>query len=244
MKTKIPYIFLVFLLLINLAYALSAPQTLSVNFNPGAKAALISWSAVPDAAGFNVYRKETTDPDFQKINFSAVTSLNFKDTNIIRGKDYLYMVRALDPQGAESGNSVSAGGPQMTIINQALVTTMRDKPLSRKSIKTGKLVTFAAPGDIITYRISYINKGCSSAKNVSINYDIPSGTTIAGVPIIKKGAAAQISYFDRTKNKWVSQIEKEGNISKIRFLIPESIPPVKNDTEVNGIIDLNVLIVL
>lgn len=236
--------FLFILFLSYMALALAAPSNLNVNFNPEKKFVELSWSAVSGAVGYNVYRKEATDPDYQKISKNAVMDTHFEDASLTRGRDYLYAVKALDLSGAESLNSPGAGGPRMSLITQALVTTNRDKPVTARSIKTGKVVSFAAPGDIVTYRISYANQGCSSAKNVNINYTIPNGTMLAGAPRIKKGAAAQISYFDQSRQKWMSNIDKEENISKVRFLIPETIPPVKDSGDTSGIIDLNVVITL
>ena len=205
---------------------------------------MVSWGGVPGATAYNVYRKQINDPSYARINFSPVTSLKYEDAAVGRGGDYLYTVRALDASGIESTDSVSVGAPLMNIDVAARVSTMRDKPLSAKSIRTGKLVTFAGPGDIIIYKISYSNRGVSSAKNVSINYDIPNGTVIAGTPIIRKGYAASVEYFDRIKNKWLSRIEKDVNVSKVKFVISDPIPPVKNIVDVNGQIDLNVVISL
>ena len=227
-----------------IVFALPAPSSLNVNFNSDKNSAAVIWNLVPGAAAYNVYRKEAADPDYHKINAQPILGTNYTDSAITRGRDYLYAVKAVDLSGIESAYSLSAGGPRMLLNTQALVTTNRDKPLSARSIKTGKVVTFAAPGDIITYRLTYANLGCSSAKNININYAIPSGTVLASAPRVKKGAVAQISYFDRLKQKWLSQIEKEENISKVRFLIPEVIPPVKSNQETNGMIDLNVVITL
>lgn len=227
-----------------IVFALPAPSSLNVNFNSDKNSAAVIWNLVPGAAAYNIYRKEAADLDYSKINAQPIMGTNYADSSVVRGRDYLYVVRALDLSGIESAYSLSAGGPRMLLNTQALVTTIRDKPLSARSIKTGKMVTFAAPGDIITYRLTYANLGCSSARNVNINYAIPNGTVLAGAPKVKKGAAAQISYFDRLKQKWLSQIGKEENISKVRFLIPETIPPVKSSGENNGIIDLNVVITL
>jgi len=229
--------------LLSSAYALSAPS-INASYDPAKNSASLYWEEVPNAATYNVYRKQLNEAEYKRINFSPVSALKYEDPGVERSKDYLYMVRAVDNSGLESEDSVSVGAPLMSIDVTAQVTTGRDKPAEARSIKTGKLVTFASPGDIITYKISYANRGCSSAKDVSINYDIPRGTVIAGTPLVRKGHAARVLYFDRVKNKWLTRIGKEENISRVKFDISDPVPPVKNSKESNGLIDLNVVISL
>jgi uncharacterized repeat protein (TIGR01451 family) len=225
-------------------YALAAPSRLDARTVPGKNVVALSWGPVPGAAGYNVYRKEGTDPVYKKMNFSSVASQRYEDNTVAAGKDYLYVVRAAAADGTESTDSVSVGAPLMTINVDAAVTTMRKEPLSMRSIRTGKMVTFAAPGDIITYKISYANVGYSAAKNVKIEYDIPAGTIIAGIPAVKKGTGVQMAFFDKKKKTWSAKMVEEKNVGKVRFLVADVLRPVGNNKEVNGIIDLNVLITL
>lgn len=244
MKRKIIFLFVLVFLLSTATFALTAPSNFSAKADSNRRSVILSWSAVSDAVGYNVYRKEITDFVYKRLNFSPLTALSYEDKSVVGGKDYLYVIRSVSAAGTESLDSVALGAPLMVINTTAMVTTLRDKPLAVRSIKTGEMKTFAAPGDIITYTISYINIGYSSAKNVKINYDIPDGTVIAGNPRIKQGPAAQVSYFDKIKKKWVAEIEREENISRVRFLIPNNLPPLEANKKVNGIIDLNVLIAL
>ncbi len=231
------------LLLASASLAIYPPSNLKASANPKARSVDMSWGSVKDAVGYNVYRKEATDHAYQRLNSTPVSKPTYRDRRVVLGRDYLYVVRSLFADGVESADSISIGAPLMTIDTSASITTLRDKPLTARSIKTGQLKTFAGSGDIITYRITYANKGFSSAKNIKINYKIPDGTKIAGVPLVKRGAAALISYFDNVSKKWVSQVKNEKNISMVSFLIKNSIPPVSS-RDVNGIIDLNVTIEL
>lgn len=224
------------------SYALPAPSNLSARANPDKNLVILNWNPIANAAGYNVYRKESGDLAYQRLNFSPIADLSYEDKGVSKGKDYLYTVRSLDRGGRESADSISVGAPLMSINTSATVTTLRDKPLETRSIRTGRAVTFAAPGDIITYRISYTNLGFSSARNVRIDYDIPEGTIIAGVPKISKGVPVKIIYFDRAQKKWLAQIDKEENVSRVRFTLLEDVLPVSN--KVSGLIDLNVLIAL
>lgn len=244
MKSRHIYILLLVLFSVSSALALPAPSRVDARAVSGRNAVALSWGSVPGAAGYNIERKEATDPVYKKINFASVTSQRYEDSTVAFGKDYLYAVRSIAADGTESVDSTPAGAPLMTINVDATVTTMRKEPLSLRSIRTGKIVTFAAPGDLITYRISFANVGYSAAKNVKIEYDIPAGTVIAGIPVVKKGTAIQTSFFDRNKKKWSSKIENELNVSRVRFLVADVLKPVGSSKERNGIIDLNVLITL
>ncbi len=241
-KNKMVSVILSVLLFATATFALSAPTHLGAKANPQKDSVLISWSAVSGAAGYNIYRADAAGGGFKKINNSLLAKLVFEDKAAAKGKSFEYIVKAVDAGGEESVASAGAGAPLMNINSSVKITTLRDKPMTARSIKTGRIKTFAAPGDILTYSIVYSNDGFSDAKNVMIGYDIPSGTIIAGRPIVKQGKQADVSYFDRVANEWVKKIIKAENISKVRFLIPGVIEPVPNSRQVNGIIDLNVII--
>jgi uncharacterized repeat protein (TIGR01451 family) len=237
------FIILSLLILLSIpAVALIPPQEITAQAKPDIPAVELSWKPVTNAVGFNVYRKESSDPAYRRLNLSPLTSLEFTDQTVVRGKDYLYMVRSLDSAGLESADSIGVGAPLMSMATTAKIMTTRDKPLTQPSVKTGKPVTFATTGDMVIYQISYANRGFSSAKDITINYAIPEGTVIAGTPRVIKGAAAEVSYFDRSKKAWQNEIGREEDVQKVRFSIPNSISPVAGNKEASGIIVLNVII--
>jgi|GEM_PF-1519561 len=231
------------LVLASASFAIYPPANFKAVANSKAQTVVLRWDAVKDAVGYNVYRKEATDVAYRKINIAPVTSLQYIDRRVVAEADNLYVVRSVFADGTESADSIAVGAPLMIVNTTATITTLRNKPLTARSIKDGRIKTFAGPGDVITYRISYANNGFSAAKNVKINYRIPDGTKLAGTPLTKRGAKALVSYFDKVSKRWVSEIEKEENISMVSFLIKNAIPPVQVN-RVNGIIDLNVTIEL
>jgi uncharacterized repeat protein (TIGR01451 family) len=245
MKSKsFIFCFLAFtVLLASVSFAIYPPANFKAIANARVQTVILRWDAVKDAVAYNVYRKEATDAAYRKINIAPVTSLQYKDRNVILGGDYLYVVRSVFADGTESADSIAIGAPSMVVNTTATITTLRDKPLTARSIRDRRIKTFAGPGDVITYRISYANNGFSAAKNVKINYRIPEGTKLAGTPLVKRGAKALISYFDKVSKKWVSEVEREENVGMVSFLIKNAIPPVRVN-RVNGIIDLNVTIEL
>jgi uncharacterized repeat protein (TIGR01451 family) len=242
MKTGTNHILIALLIVLTSAGLAYAAADLKATYNPQRNTVLLSWEPIAGAASYNVYKKTAGQADYQRINFSAVNDRIYADDKADRRSDSLYLVRGVGAGGTEVGETLSVGAPLMTINVAATVTTNRTKPITERSIKTGKLVTFAGPGDIITYKIIYANRGVSSAKNISINYDIPAGTTIAGTPIVRKGYSCRTTYYDQKQRRWLARIEKEENINKVKFEITDPVPPVAGEQDVNGVIDLNVMI--
>jgi len=178
---------------------------------------VLSWTPPIDTSvtGFNVYRKDDSGGgDFAKINGSLLSASNYTDRDVRSGKSYSYVCKAVNTDGLESDASNIAGAPKMQMVASAKVTHM------------GKTVKIASPGDIINYSIDFANRGFGIAKNVVIVYAIPKGTTFitgtAKCPTYK----VNITYFDEKAGKWLSKIENEVNVSKVRFEVLEDVSPV------------------
>jgi len=62
----------------------------------------------PDLDGYNVYRSESMGGPYSQINGSLVTTSNYTDTGLANFVTYYYVVRAVDTDSAESGNSNEA----------------------------------------------------------------------------------------------------------------------------------------
>jgi SdrD B-like protein len=80
-----------------------------VNFTATAQqthSATLSWTASTSVSGYNVYRGATTGGPYSIVNGSSlVTLLTFKDSNVVSGQIYFYVVTAVDANGNESNNS-------------------------------------------------------------------------------------------------------------------------------------------
>jgi len=242
MKIKILATVSLLLFLASVSYSVTSPSHVSAKANLVKNSVSIGWSAVSESGGYNVYRKASGKKDYIKLNKAPVNKLSFEDDKVARGNDYEYIVKPVGPDGVEGAGSTAVGAPLMEVSSKAEITTLRDKPLTARSIKTGRIKTFAAPGDIVTYSISYKNMGYSSAKNVSIKYAIPVGTVIAGRPMVTEGRQPEISYFDKEQKKWVKKIDRAENISHVQFDIPGEVQPAKSRQDVGGSINLNVVI--
>jgi uncharacterized repeat protein (TIGR01451 family) len=242
MKQTNKIILTVFLLLIFAMPSLAVDPPIHINAISSQKDVVISWRKVLDARGYNIYRKEAGEAEYTKINFALVSDDKYADRNVVKGKDYVYYVKSVDEYGAESASSMIIGAPRMQMNVKALVTHAGETPVSQKSIRTGKLVTFAVPGDIITYKIALSNQGASSASNVNIEYAIPDGTIITGIPKVEEGPKVIVSYYDIEQKMWVKEVTEEQNVSKVRFTVVGDIPPAKSADEDSGILSFKVLI--
>lgn len=70
----------------------------------------LTWNAVSDANGYNVYRSPVSGGGYVKLNDAPLTGASFVDTDadLNSGQRYYYVVRALDNSGNESDASNEA----------------------------------------------------------------------------------------------------------------------------------------
>jgi hypothetical protein len=68
---------------------------------------MFSWSSNKelDLIGYNIYRSETDSSDFVKINQAVITDTSIMDENMILGKYYYYILKAVDSDLNESNSS-------------------------------------------------------------------------------------------------------------------------------------------
>ena len=63
-----------------------------------------TWTAVPDATAYNVYRSPVTGGGYVRANTAPVTGGAFTDSGLPNGAKQFYVVRALDEGGNESAS--------------------------------------------------------------------------------------------------------------------------------------------
>lgn len=91
-----------------------APSGLAVEEGNGQL--VLTWDAVMDAAGYNVYRSPLNGGGWVKVNADVVLDTTYTDTTVVNSRTYYYVVTALDDAGNESGYSdIASGMPHMTI---------------------------------------------------------------------------------------------------------------------------------
>ncbi len=99
------------LLLLSGDYDLTPPAApTNLQATEGDSQVSLAWDLSADAAGYNIYRSPLTGGGYIKVNDGLVTDTGFTDTGPINGRNYYYVVTALDANGNESGysNEVSA----------------------------------------------------------------------------------------------------------------------------------------
>jgi len=92
----------------NGATVLSVPLT-GTGLAPLAHSVDVAWDPSSSATlqGYNVYRSTVSGGPYTKISPTlATSSLLFTDTTPVSGKQYFYVVTAVDTNGAESSASV------------------------------------------------------------------------------------------------------------------------------------------
>ena len=65
----------------------------------------VEWDPTPGAAGYNLYRSPLTGGGYVKVNDYPLADTNFADTGLQNGRNYYYIVTALDDLGNESAFS-------------------------------------------------------------------------------------------------------------------------------------------
>jgi HYDIN/CFA65/VesB family protein/ASPM-SPD-2-Hydin domain-containing protein len=69
----------------------------------------LSWGASSSQViGYRVYRSEKAGADYNPLNGTAISSLNYADSSVASGTTYYYVVTSVDASGAESAYSNQA----------------------------------------------------------------------------------------------------------------------------------------
>jgi hypothetical protein len=68
----------------------------------------LSWDAVPEAAGYFVYRSLVSGGGYERLNAALVSETSFSDDSVTNGHLYYYVVTAVDASGNESVRSNEA----------------------------------------------------------------------------------------------------------------------------------------
>ena len=240
MKFIISFLVLVFVASSVIAAPPIVPLT-PANFDaiahPGKKVAL-TWDKDPDAIGYNVYRR-TNDSGFKKIA-ALLRSNSFEDQNVSAGKSYEYYVTSAGILNAESKRSNIASAPNMFIDPYARVAHLGGDMVRMKSARTGKPISVAVPGDIVTYIIRIGNNGYGKAVNALVTFPVPAGTKLIPNSMNSGKFKANYTYFDKRQGRWVAKISEAANISKVRFQILDQIDPLAGGY--NGQLSFKVLI--
>lgn len=102
---------------------LSATSVVYSSLFSALKAVRLTWSAQADAAGYNVYRTNSSHIDYIKINDAPVVGTTYLDDDVRTDLPYYYVVTAVGGTGLESNRSRQAGvAPDLSQATAALRT--------------------------------------------------------------------------------------------------------------------------
>lgn len=102
---------------------LSATSVVYSSLFSALKAVRLTWSAQADAAGYNVYRTNSSHLDYIKVNDSPVVGTTYSDDDVRTDLPYYYVVTAVGATGLESNRSRETGvAPDMGWSAAALRT--------------------------------------------------------------------------------------------------------------------------
>ncbi len=130
---------------------------------PGAGQATLTWSAVPGAASYDVYRGTNAGGESATPVATGLTGAAYVDQGLNGGQTYYYYVTAIDP-GGQSGPS-----------NETSVTPQAAAPTPPGFI----------PGDLVVYRVGDATTpaGASSAAPVYLDEYTPAGTLVQSIAL-------------------------------------------------------------
>lgn len=75
-------------------YRKALPQTPSVSTKAGKKQITVSWKAVPEVTGYEVYRTKTKGGKYGRVKKVGSTTTKFVNKKLTKGRTYYYKVRA------------------------------------------------------------------------------------------------------------------------------------------------------
>jgi fibronectin type 3 domain-containing protein len=90
-----------------LKLAVSGSASNSTGSSPSAAvphSVTLGWTASA-AAGYHVYRSEVAGGPFNRINSGQLQTTSYKDTGVVGGGQYFYVVTAVGDSGSESAYS-------------------------------------------------------------------------------------------------------------------------------------------
>lgn len=85
----------------------------------------VSWGTVPGAATYNVYRSQSENGTYTKINSSPITGTTYRDNNVSSSDTYYYKVEAVNGSNVsdKSAPSGSVEGPESCNLTVALIAS-------------------------------------------------------------------------------------------------------------------------
>ena len=153
---------------------------------------VLAWNVVPEAGGYNVYRSNSENGTYNRINTDAVTGTEFTDTNVSSYATYFYKVSAIISgiEGIQS-SPVSASTADVTVPGSGLTAKLNWLQTNALS-NSDYLIEVAAAESIGPATLSYSNRtnigitlrGTGAARTVSLSSNGVMFTVAGGVTLV------------------------------------------------------------
>jgi hypothetical protein len=108
---------------------LSASSVVYSSLFNALKAVRLTWASQADAAGYNLYRANSSHLGYVKINAAPVAGTSFTDDDVTIDLPYYYVVTAVGPTGLESNRSreavVGSGTASSSAVRSQGLLTLR-----------------------------------------------------------------------------------------------------------------------
>jgi fibronectin type 3 domain-containing protein len=101
----------------------------------------LNWTAVDNAASYNVYRSTTSGGPYTKIA-TGVTGTTYNDTDVTNGTTYYYVVTAVNSSGTESAYSNEASATPKATGKALLRITMTNGEEKEYDMSTDQMRSF------------------------------------------------------------------------------------------------------
>jgi fibronectin type 3 domain-containing protein len=115
---------------LSVATLLPVPENLRITVVTDISVSL-AWNTVTGASGYNVYRSESEDGIYTKINSLLITAVSYTDTGVSPETNYYYNICAVSSEGVEGirSNTVSVATP-ISAPDNLRVTSVTDNGIS------------------------------------------------------------------------------------------------------------------
>jgi Tol biopolymer transport system component/flagellar hook assembly protein FlgD/fibronectin type 3 domain-containing protein len=183
------------------------PVILGIVPLPEGKALSIEWQAAPEATFYNLYRSEEPGGPYSRVNGDALEALSFVDSELVNGREYLYVLTALDLAGNESVYSAEVRGVPEDLLPPEMPTWLfparggEQVVLDRNSVSfTG----YAEPGAVVEVFRNGISIGATSAlgaESIQFKGALPNGSGAIPSP-----DGTKIAFRDSSGALWVKDL--------------------------------------